>query len=678
MSEPQSPTDADEPADAPPSARELAGLPAFYHPTVSPDGDRVAYYDDSTGRNELYVHDLATGERRQVSEGEVPRNARWPVAWDGPDAPGDRVFFHRDEAGDEQNDVCAIDVGTGAVEPVVEPDGQAILQDVTDDGRYVLYACDEREQLNLYRYDTREGAVEQLTSYDRPVLVARYSPDDERIAYVTNESSDVENRDAYVMDADGSTPRRLDVGTEGTEVAPVDWGPEGERLLVSDNSADLGRAGIYHLATDEVAWLSDGTSEESAVAFGPDGERVLAKRTREAATVPVLYERERGDADADDDAGGDDLADAGPGTDGTTGEWIGRELAVPEGVASLGWGGLDDPWLDGETLLVPHGTADERKGLYRYALDGDGVAATDRSGDGDGVAVAGTEDAPDGFAGTVVAPDYRDVDPSGFVDADYVTYESEDGLEIGALLFDAREGPAAVPDPGPAVVMVHGGPHSQATREFSDYVQFLVSQGYTVLQPNYRGSTGRGREFKNRIHGDWGGMEQADVAAGGRWLMARDWIDEDRVAVFGGSYGGYSAYSQATQYPTLWATAIAWIGITDLHRMYEESMPHYRTMLEIQMGDPEENRELWRDRSPIEHVDAVERPLLMIHGVNDVRCPVSQARLFRDALVERGWTDGEDGEFEYVELGEEGHGSTDVEQKTRAFELLDDYLDRRL
>ena len=94
------------------------------------------------------------------------------------------------------------------------------------------------------------------------------------------------------------------------------------------------------------------------------------------------------------------------------------------------------------------------------------------------------------------------------------------------------------------------------------------------------------------------------------------------------------------------------------------------------MGDPEENYELWRDRSPIEHVENLERPICIVHGVNDPRCPIEQARLFRDALLERGWTEGE--AFEYTELGAEGHGSTDIDQKIRKFELLGDFLERRL
>jgi dipeptidyl aminopeptidase/acylaminoacyl peptidase len=196
------------------------------------------------------------------------------------------------------------------------------------------------------------------------------------------------------------------------------------------------------------------------------------------------------------------------------------------------------------------------------------------------------------------------------------------------------------------------------------------------LLPNYRGSTGRGREFERAIHGDWGGDEQADIAEGGRWLLDREWIDGERVGVFGGSFGGYSVYCQLTQYPTLWTTGIAWVGITDLHELYEDDMPHFKHQLRTQMGDPEENYDLWRDRSPIEHVDATERPICMIHGVNDQRCPIEQARLFRDALQDRGWIDGED--FEYNELGDEGHGSTDIQQKIRAFEILSDYLDSEL
>ncbi|GAA0647298.1 S9 family peptidase [Salarchaeum japonicum] len=592
---------------------ELASLPEFYHPRVSPDGDRVAFYYDETGRNELYVQDIASGERTQVSDGNVPRAARWPIAWD---ADGERVFFHQDEGGDEQNDIHAMTLD-GEVEVVVEVDGQAAFHDVTSDGRYVLYGSDEGEQMNLYRYDTREDETEQLTAYDQPVHGGQFGPDEERVAYVANETDALENRDAYVMNADGSEKRKLDIGEVGAEAYPNDWHPDGDRLLVSDNTTDLGRVGVYDLDTDDVEWLSSGEYEESGAAFGPDGDTVVASRVRNAATMPVEYGLESGDVTAYD---------------------------LDEGVAGL----AGDEHFDGEgRAILAHTTSDERKTLYAY----------DRASDG-------TE--------TLIAPAYGDIDPDTFVESEYVTYESEDGLEIGALLYDSGERPS------PAVVMVHGGPHAHSMPRFDLYAQFLVSRGYTVLQPNYRGSTGRGREFKHRIHNDWGGGEQADVAAGGEWLQNLDWVDSERVAVMGGSYGGYSAYWQMVQYPELWATGIAQVGITDLLQMYENSMPHFQSMLEQQLGDPEENEEFWRERSPLTHVENIQNPILIVHGVNDPRCPIDQARVFRDALLDMGWTEGEDGDFEYEELGAEGHGSTDIDQKIRQFTLVDDFLDRRL
>jgi len=129
-------------------------------------------------------------------------------------------------------------------------------------------------------------------------------------------------------------------------------------------------------------------------------------------------------------------------------------------------------------------------------------------------------------------------------------------------------------------------------------------------------------------------------------------------------------------HPDPWAAGIAWIGITDLPALYEESVPRFETTLERYVGDPEENEAPWRERSPVEHVDGVEAPICILHGENDPRCPVSQARRFRDALRARGFEAPE--EFEYTELGEEGHGSTDLDRKVRGFELLADYLDRRL
>ena len=598
------------------------------HATASPDGDEVALYYDITGRNELHVLDVETGELEQWSDGEVPRNARWHLDWD---EGGDRVYFHLDDAGDEQNDVYAVD-RDGSVEPVVEMEGQTSVVDTAEDA--LLLASNRDGQLNLFRHELG-GETAKITDYERAVWAAVLSPDGDRVAYATNETDDFDNRDTYLADADGSNARTLDVGDLGAETSPVDWSPDGDRLLLADNSPDLGRAGVYDLESESVRWLGDGDYEETPEAFMPDGERVVGTRTRDALTVPVVYDLETGES---------------------------REFDLPEGVAEFGMAG--ESVLGADRVVLSQTTPTTRPTLLAYDL------ATDE-------------------AETLLEPEYGPFEPKDFADAEYFTVSSDgvpetrqaavehdpsEELEIGALLYDSGERPS------PLVVNPHGGPRARDEMRFDLYTQVLAARGFSVLQVNYRGSTGRGREFVRALDEDWGGAEQGDVVAAAEHVLDEyDWLDDDRVAVFGGSYGGYSAYWQLVQYPDLYDAGVAWIGLTDLADQYENTMPHYRTeLMEKYLGTPEERPDLYEERSPVTHVDNLAAPLLMVHGVNDRRVPVSQARIFRDALEEAGYREGEDGDFEYRELGEEGHASSDQEQKLRMFRLLDDFLQRRV
>ncbi len=607
---------------------ELARLPTLAHPTVGPAGEEIAVYYDTTGRNELHVLDTETGELEQWSDGEVPRNARWFLRWD---AGGDRVYFHRDDGGDEQNDIYALS-REGSVEPVVEMDGQVVLNDVSEDGNTLLVGSSRDGQMNLFRHDVPTGETTKLTDYDRAAAGATISPDGERFAFATNETETFENYDVYVADIDGSNVRNLEIGEVGAEVGPADWGPAGDRLLVEDNTEGLNRMGVYDLREDAVRWLGDGEHEESATTFGPDGERVLGTRTREAETVPIVY----------------DLA---------TGE--SREFDLPDGVAGFS---LGDPFLADGRAVLTHTTPTTRPELVAYDLETDETE-------------------------TLIEPEYGPFAPEQFADAEYLTVESDgvpetpqlavehdpyETFEIGALLYDSGERPS------PLIVNPHGGPRSRDSKRFDLYTQVLVARGFSVLKVNYRGSTGRGREFIEELYDDWGGAEQGDVATAAEHVLSEyEWLDEDRVVVFGGSYGGYSAYWQLVQYPELYDAGVAWIGLTELEEMYETTMPHFRTeLMEKYLGTPEENPELYRERSPIEYAGNLSAPLLMVHGVNDHRVPVGQARLFRDRLEELGYEAG--AEFEYEELGEEGHASSDQEQKLRLFRLLDEFLDRRI
>jgi dipeptidyl aminopeptidase/acylaminoacyl peptidase len=594
---------------------ELARLPTFWLPTVSWQRDKVAFYWDKTGRLELYVLDLTSGEITQVGHGEVPRSVRTFFAWS---RDGRSIVFGRDKDGDEQHNMFRIDVRTGEVTQLTDnPDVQEHALEFSPDDEWLLVNANLKGQMNLFKLHLGRREYVRLTDHENPAMEGKWSPDGTQIAYMTNETEDLINRDVYVCDADGGNRRRLLRVKEGSQDLPADWSPDGKMLAITSDASGDNRVGLCDVATGEVRWLTPEGHDETAVEFSADGRYLSALRNQDSVLCPVVY-------------------------DVKTGE--GRLLNLPPGfaVGASFFGG-------GGKLLIAYDTDVRRPELVAYDLTDD--------------------------TWQVLLPaKYGSIDPALFVGHEYVCYSSSDGLEIPAILYKPRsisEGTKL-----PAVVLVHGGPTWQWFRSFNPYVQFLADQGYVLLLPNVRGSTGYGVEFRDMNLKDWGGGDLEDVAAGAAYLKSLPYVDPDRIGIFGGSYGGYMAFIATVKKPDLWKAGVAWIGITDLHRMYDASMEHFKYFLRQNMGDPEEDADLWRDRSAIHFMDNLKAKLFIIHGANDPRCPIEQARIARDRLLELGKVEGED--FEYVEFSDEGHSTADIEQKIRSYRLMADFMARRL
>ena len=604
---------------------ELCRLPSFFFPAVSWKGDRVAFYWDKSGRMELFVMDLATKALRQVSHGEVPRAMRTGFAWSRDDRT---IAFGKDAAGNEQHDIYAIDVETGAVTQLTnDPAAEEHAVEFSPDDRWLTVLTNKRHpatpdrpgQLNLWKLRRDGGEYLPLTSYPFPIWTGgQWSDDGKYISFTVNEDpAQLKNRDGYVMRPDGSDVRKVfSTGSPSQDVLGG-WHPDSRRLAVTSDATGQDRAGILDIETGAVRWLSPEGVEEHALRFSKKGRWLATFRNHDSAISPVLYEVESGKP---------------------------RELRLPPGFA-FGAQFFDDD----RKLLLQYSTDTTRASLVAYDLERDSYE-------------------------TILEPEYGSIDRSVFVKTEHVWYTSFDGTQVPALLY--RPSDIAPDEKLPALVHVHGGPTAQWFRAFDPFAQFLVDRGLVVLEPNIRGSTGYGVPYRDAALKDWGGADLEDVAAGAEYLRGLPYVDPDRLVVFGGSYGGFMTFIAATKKPELWRAAVAWVGISDLHRMWDESKEHFRYFLREQMGDPEKDRELWRDRSAIEFADRLEAKLLMVHGVNDPRCPVSQSRIFRDKLLALGKREGED--FDYVELGDEGHGSADIQQKIRTFTILADYLERVL
>jgi len=251
-----------------------------------------------------------------------------------------------------------------------------------------------------------------------------------------------------------------------------------------------------------------------------------------------------------------------------------------------------------------------------------------------------------------------------------VRIQSFDGRIVPAFLYmPSGEGPF------PAVIDVHGGPTSQSMRSFSEVRQYLISKGYVVLVPNVRGSTGYGKTYTKLDNLDLGGGPLKDVVACKNWLVSNAKVDKDKVVVMGGSYGGYMALCAATFTPEEFAANVDFFGPSDLKSLVESFPPYWAswaTYIYAKFGDPKnpDHAKYQYERSPINFVDRISRPLLVVQGENDARVKKDQSDRIVEKLQKRGVP------VHYLVIPGEGHGFSKIENTIKAFLATDRFLDR--
>lgn len=250
-----------------------------------------------------------------------------------------------------------------------------------------------------------------------------------------------------------------------------------------------------------------------------------------------------------------------------------------------------------------------------------------------------------------------------------VWYKSSDGLKIHAWYLPAASGVS----PYPAVVWPHGGPWWQWYDEWDPYSQSFSQNGFAVLAPNFRGSTGYGAEFRNMDLSDPGGGDLEDVVSGAEWLAKQPEIDKSKIAIMGGSYGGFMTLIALTKKPEVFAAGVASVPITDWLEMYELSDAEFRDFIEeLFEGPPEKREQLCRDRSPITHISQIKAPVLITCGRHDSRCPIQPVEKFVKKLKEMHHP------YEFRVEEKEGHGFARVKAQIREVTTRVEYLKKTL
>jgi dipeptidyl aminopeptidase/acylaminoacyl peptidase len=272
-------------------------------------------------------------------------------------------------------------------------------------------------------------------------------------------------------------------------------------------------------------------------------------------------------------------------------------------------------------------------------------------------------DLPDGEPRRLTRSSTAGIPRSTFRRPNLVRYPTFDGREIPALFYEPEGGNA------PVVVNVHGGPESQSRPAFAPVTQYLLHRGYAVFFPNVRGSTGYGKSYTHLDDVTLRMDSVRDLAHAAYWLGEHG---HQKVAVMGGSYGGFMVLAALTEYPELWSAGVDIVGIANLVTFLENTGSYRRALRESEYGSLERDREFLGSISPIHKAEYIEAPLMVIHGKNDPRVPVGEAEQIVERVRERG------GVVEYLLYEDEGHGLAKLKNRLDAYPRIAAFLDEHL
>jgi len=399
-----------------------------------------------------------------------------------------------------------------------------------------------------------------------------------------------------------------------------DISPDGKHVILTSNAANgYDNLGLLDLATKKIRWLTQDKWEVSGQSFSRDGKSVVYTANIDGNVEICSYDIASGKA---------------------------RALPLPKG---LNWpSGSDSPFTrDGSRMLFAHTGPTSPADLRVYNFANDKAAA------------GASHQLTHSLVGGVTA--------ENMVEPYLVHYPSKDGKwTISAFVYV----PYNLPRNGqhPAIVYVHGGPTAQTMNTFNRFVQYMANQGYLVIAPNYRGSTGYGKEFQQANLFDMGGGDLQDVLAAADWIKQTGYVDPKKLILMGGSYGGYLTMMGVTKAPEIWAAGVPIVPFVNWFTEIQNEDPVLQQSDLATMGDLEKNKALYEDRSPINFVDRIKAPLYLLAGGNDPRCPKSEAQQVVDAIKKR------DGVAEYKVYENEGHGFSKVENQIDAYTRVADFL----
>ena len=583
--------------------------------SISPDGTRLAFARPWEHRMNVYVREIATGIERRITSATERDIAGF--FWKG----NDKIVYAQDSGGDENFHVYIIDIKGGEARDLTpfEKVKAGILDDLEDDPAHMLIDMNQRnpEVFDVYRCDINTGELELIA--ENPGNITGWMTDHDgklRAAAMT----DGVNTSILYRTTESEDFRVLITTNFKETFTPIMFAYDNKLMYVGSNlSRD--KEAIYTFDPEKNETL-DLIFEHDEVDVGA----LLHSKKRKVITgaAYVTDKRHYKFFDADREELQNSLEAFFPN----------YEVSVAD---------IDDD----ERRVIVRTYSDKTRGTY-YLYD-----RKDNS-------MSKLAELSSWLKEEQMAP----MKP--------ITYTARDGLTIRGYLTL----PVGVNSQDlPLVVIPHGGPSARDAWGFDSEAQFLANRGIAVLQVNYRGSTGYGKAFWQAGFKQWGKKMQDDVTDGVLWAVEQGIADKKRLAIYGGSYGGYAALAGATFTPELYACAVSYVGPSNIFTLLESIPPYWEPFREMEyeeIGHPEKDKELLTEVSPVFHAENIKIPLFVAQGANDPRVNKAES----DQIVEAVKKAGKD--VVYMVKDNEGHGFHNEENRFDFYRTMEEFFRKHL
>jgi dipeptidyl aminopeptidase/acylaminoacyl peptidase len=598
-------------------------------PTFSPDGRFVAFLTNITGVMQLWQVHVDSGwpwprmtwPTQLTFTNESVRSAHYsPIRHE--------IIYSMDTGGNERTQLYLLKgvgggtdhgIGEGWVSENVTNHPEAIhtFGGWSHDGQQIAFAANREkpDRFDIYVQKIGDKDAKLLAKGPGGYYMAHsWSPDDKQLLVSYNESNF--NQDLYIIEVATGKLHHLTPHKEATQYHTPNWSGDGKVIYCASTAIGRDLAGLARIkvASGELSYFEGTPDEVESVRVSPKGLWIGYLTSRDGHSN--LNHRQ---ANGDRSIGY------------TRGHSVISEIAFAPDESRVAF-----------ALESPAQNLD----IYLHEMNPKGV-----------------------WVRQLTWSSHAGIPYSQFVEPELILYKTFDDRKIPAWFYPPAEKTDRLP---PVIVYPHGGPESQTRPNFNAIFQYFIQAGYAILAPNVRGSTGYGTAYMNLDNTTKRMDSVKDLAHAAYWLRDQKKGDPKRLAVFGGSYGGFMVLAQVTHYPELWAAGIDVVGIANWITFMEKTGAYRRAHREAEYGNLREHRDFLEKISPINHVDKIKCPMMVIHGANDPRVPIAEAEQIVAALKKRNIP------VEYLRYEDEGHGLAKLKNRLDAYPKMVAFLDKYL